>query len=80
MRGRGHLARLGTHVGDKRPKALHNVGAVMALEHHIQVHEDTLVLLLVPRAPHLLHRQGQEGALAPARGVRRSWGSRQGSP
>lgn len=26
----------------------------MALEDHIQVHEDPLVLLLVPRAPHLL--------------------------
>lgn len=44
-----------SHVSDESPEALHNVGAVVALEHHIQIHEDPLVLLLIPRAPHLLH-------------------------
>lgn len=32
----------------------------MALEHHVQVHEDPLVLLLIPRAPHLLHERPGE--------------------
>lgn len=34
----------------------------MTLEHHIQVHEDPLVLFLVPRAPHLLYSTAGFGA------------------
>lgn len=49
------------HIGDKGPKALHDVGAVMTLEYHIQVHEDPLVLFLVPRASHLLYRTVRGG-------------------
>lgn len=36
----------------------------MALEHHIQIHEDPLVLLLIPRAPHLLHGTAEGLALS----------------
>lgn len=55
------------HVGDEGPEALHDVGAVVTLEYHVQVHEDPLVLFLVPRASHLLHRMAGEGrrSLAP---------------
>ena len=53
-----------SHVGDESPEALHNVGAVVALEHHVQIHEDPLVLLLIPRAPHLLHGTAEGSALS----------------
>lgn len=53
-----------SHIGDESPEALHNVGAVVALEHHIQIHEDPLVLLLIPRAPHLLHGTAEGSALS----------------
>lgn len=33
----------------------------MALEHHVQVHEDPLVLFLVPRASHLLYSTARFG-------------------
>lgn len=67
-RGTGEHPRLpaSAHVGDKRAEALHDVGAVVALEHHVQVHEDPLVLLLVSRAPHLLHKD--QGSLSPQLG------------
>lgn len=38
----------GAHVGDEGAEALDDVGAVVALEHHVQVHQDPLVLLPVP--------------------------------
>ena len=50
----GHGSR--AYISDEGPKTLHDVGAVVALEYHVQVHEDPLVLFLVPRASHLLHR------------------------
>lgn len=49
------------HIGDEGPEALHDVGAVMTLEYDIQVHEDPLILFLVPRASHLLHRTVRGG-------------------
>lgn len=58
-----------SHVGDESPEALHNVGAVVALEHHVQIHEDPLVLLLIPRAPHLLHRTAEGLAWSLGRGA-----------
>lgn len=69
------------HIGDEGPEALHNVGAVVALEHHVQIHEDALVLFLVPRAPHLLHGTGEEGSLSTQGGGHpgRGWGGG-GSP
>lgn len=37
----------GSYIGDEGPEALDNVGAVVAFQHHIQVHQDPFVLLLV---------------------------------
>lgn len=39
----------------------------MALEHDVQVHEDPFVLVLIPRAPHLLH--GRRGLSVRAEGL-----------
>ena len=44
-------------LGDETAETLHDVGAVVRLEHHLQVHRDSLVLLPVARPPHLLPAQ-----------------------
>ncbi len=46
-----------THVGNYGAIALDDVRAVMTLQHHIQVHEDPLVLILVSCPTHLLETQ-----------------------
>lgn len=43
-----------THVGNYGAIALDYVGAVMTLQHNIQVHQDPLVLILVSCTTHLL--------------------------
>lgn len=63
------------HIGDEGPEALHDVGAIVALKHHIQVHEDPLVLFLVPGAPHLLYSTARFGAalMSELRGLGPTW-------
>lgn len=48
-----------THVGHYGAVALDDVRAVVTLQHHVQVHQDPLVLVFVSCATHLLvtHRQ-----------------------
>lgn len=46
-----------THVGNYGTVALDDVRAVVTLQHHIQVHQDPLVLIFVSCAPHLLVMQ-----------------------
>lgn len=57
VKAHGHQLHADPHVrvADEAAEALDNVLAVVGLEHHIQVHQDALVLLRVARAPHLLH-------------------------
>lgn len=43
-----------THVGNDGTIALDDVRAVVTLQHHIQVHQDPLVLILVSCTAHLL--------------------------
>lgn len=46
-----------THVRYNGTVALDDVRTVMAFQHHIQVHQDPLVLILVSRTTHLLWTQ-----------------------
>lgn len=43
-----------THIGNNGTIALDDIRAVVALQHHIQVHQDPLVLVLVSCTAHLL--------------------------
>lgn len=43
-----------TYVGNYGAIALDDVRAVVTLEHHIQVHQDPLVLILISCTTHLL--------------------------
>ena len=43
-----------TYIRNYGAVALDDVRAVVALQHHVQVHQDPLVLVLVSGPPHLL--------------------------
>jgi len=53
----GHQLHADPHIriANETAQALHNVLAVVRLEHHIQIHQDALVLLGVASASHLLY-------------------------
>lgn len=48
-----------THVGNYSAVALDDVRAVVTFQHHVQVHQNPLVLILVSCTTHLLvtHKQ-----------------------
>lgn len=43
-----------THIGDYCSIALNDVRTVVTLQHNIQIHEDSLILVFITRPPHLL--------------------------
>lgn len=55
------------YIGDDGAVALDDVRTVVALQHHVQVHQNPLVLVFVPRAAHLLetHRRETRVTLEP---------------